>query len=149
MPIISLVTEESNFFSADSGIYVPGIHFDENNPHLTGNYFQKGILWERPAHIEYFDQNGNTKFSQDAGIRIHGGKTREAAQKSLRLYARKEYGKQYFNYSLLPNNEINQYKRFILRTTMGCWNQSIIKDVVAHNTVKNLNLETLMLNLLK
>ena len=142
LPIISIVTEELNFFSSDSGIYVPGIYFDEHNPNWTGNYFQKGRLSERPVHVEYFDEDGLLQFSQDAGVRIHGGKTRQAAQKSLRLYARKEYGKKYFNYALLHNDDINQYKRFIIQTSMGCWNQSIIKDVVAHNIVNNLNLET-------
>ena len=42
----------------------------------------------------------------------------------------------------MGNNNINQYKRFIIQTTMGCWGHSIIKDVVSHNIVKNSNLET-------
>ena len=143
LPVISMVTEESNLFDSDSGIYVPGVHFNINNPEWTGNYCKSGIKWEKPVHVEYFDKNGALGFSQDAGLRIHGGKTRIAAQKSLRLYARNEYDKKYFNYPLLPQKENTEYKRFILRTTMGSWHdQSIIKDVLAHEIAKELNIET-------
>ena len=143
LPIISLITEEANLFDSDSGIYIPGVHFNINNPEWTGNYYQSGIKWEKQFHIEYFDKNGALGFSQDAGLRIHGGKTRQAAQKSMRLYAREEYGKKYFNYPLLPQKDHSEYKRFILRTTMGSWHdQSIIKDVLAHDIAKDLDIET-------
>jgi len=142
-PILSIVTEESNLFDSDSGIYVPGINFKLDNPEWSGNYFESGIEWEKPIHIEYFSEDGRVEFHQDAGIRIHGGKTRQAAQKSLRIYARKEYGKEYFKYRLFPEKETVEFKRFLLRTTMGSWNdQSIIKDVLAHNIAKDLNIET-------
>jgi hypothetical protein len=141
-PVISLVTDSNNLFNYDSGIFVPGVHFNLNDPEWTGNYFMKGIDWERAVHIEYFDLDGILQFTQDAGIRIHGGKTRSAAQKSLRLYARKEYGEKYFNYMLLPKRPVNKYKRFILRTTMGSWGkQTIIKDVVAQSMSRNLNID--------
>src|SRR5690554_2772547 len=142
MPIISLTTEGNNLFSADSGIYVPGVNYKSNDPQWSGNYTKRGKDWERDIHIEYFENDGNLGFSQDAGIRIHGGKTRQAAQKSLRLYARKKYGKQYFNYQLLPNRKVNQYKRFMLRTTMGSWyERTIIKDVVSHQIASDLNID--------
>jgi len=143
LPIISLVTEESNLFDSDSGIYVTGVHFNINSPEWTGNYYQTGEEWEKSVHIEYFDKNGALGFSQDAGLRIHGGKTRLVAQKSLRLYARNEYGKKAFNYPIFPTKENHEYKRFILRTTMASWHdQSIIKDVLAHEIAKDLNIET-------
>ncbi|MCD4736904.1 MAG: CotH kinase family protein, partial [Bacteroidales bacterium] len=141
-PVISLVTESDNLFSYDSGIYVPGVHYDTNNPCWSGNYFQKGDAWERPVHIEYFESNGNIGFSQDAGIRINGGKTRHAAQKSLRLYARNEYGNKNFNYQLLPQKPVSKYKRFLLRNTMSGWQtQAMIKDVLAHEISRDLNIE--------
>lgn len=142
MPIVSLITHEGNLFNSDTGIYVPGIYYDENNPEWSGNYFNSGDDWERSVNIAYFDQNGLTAFSQDAGIRIHGGKTRQASQKSLRLYARQEYGKKHFDYQIFPQREHSEYKRFILRTTMGGWHTpTIIKDVLAHEISKNLNID--------
>lgn len=144
IPIISLITDEDHLFDYNSGLYVPGVHFNMTNPEWTGNYFMRSDSWEREVHIEYFDQEGNLGFSQDAGIRIQGGKTRQAAQKSLRLYARNEYGKKYFNYNLLPNRQVDQYKRFLLRTTMAAWVDSgepIITDVLAQTISSSLNID--------
>jgi len=142
IPVISLVTDGANLFNYDSGIYVPGKHYDPDNPQWTGNYFEYGNDWERPVHIAYFKTDGNLGFSQDAGIRIHGFKTRHATQKSLKLYARNEYGSKYFNYQLLPQKSFVEYKRFMLQTTMGSWgDKTIIKDVLAHEIVRDLNIE--------
>ncbi len=142
LPIISIITTEENLFSQDSGLFVPGKNYNDNNPEWTGNYFMKGNDWERRVHIEYFDKDGNLGFSQNAGLRIQGGKTRQASQKSLRLYARKEYGKKYFDYKLLPNRNHKKYKRFVLRATMGAWGaQTIIQDEFAQSVSSQLNMD--------
>ena len=141
-PVISLITDGENLFSEESGIYVPGVNLEEDNPDWTGNYYQKGEEWERPVHIEFFDEGGQLVFGQDAGIRIHGGASRHNPQKSLRLYARNEYGLKYFQHKLLPARNVERYKRFILRGSMNSyWDQLIFKDVLAHQMVKNLDLE--------
>ncbi|MFT5844487.1 MAG: hypothetical protein ACI8QW_000348 [Saprospiraceae bacterium] len=142
MPVISLITEEENFFNNDSGLYVAGTNYNIDNPEWTGNYFMHGENWERDIHIEYFDSSGILGFSQDAGVRIHGGKTRQAAQKSLRFYARESYGEKHFNYNLLPQRQVNKYKRFILRSSMGSWGgETIIKDALAQNISSTLDVD--------
>ena len=90
LPVISLITDGSNLYNADTGIYVKGVTY--TGSHWSGNYFQTGIDWERDIHLTYFDENGIKQLEQDAGVRIHGGLQRNASQKSLRFYARKEYG---------------------------------------------------------
>ncbi len=142
MPVISLITETEHLFGNDSGLYVPGVHFNIDNSQSSGNYFMRGKDWERKVHIEYFEPQGTLGFSQDAGVRIHGGQTRHAAQKSLRLYARTEYGKKYFNYPLLPHRPVDKYKRFLLRSAIrGMFPQTIIKDVLAQNITSSLGLD--------
>lgn len=142
LPVISLISEEEHFFSENDGLYVPGVNFDFEDTQWSGNYFMRGEDWEREVHIEYFDQNGMLGFSQDAGVRIHGGKSRQAAQKTLRLYAREEYGKKNFDYKLLPNRDVDKYDRFLLRTSMGAWERkSVIKDVLIQNICSTLDLE--------
>lgn len=140
MPVISLVLEADNLFDPEYGIHVPGIHYDTLNPGWTGNYFQRGDEWERPVHIEYYEEDGQLGFSQNAGIRIHGGKTRQGAQKSFKLYARNEYGKKYFDYPLMPHREHIQYKRFLLRTTMGTWYNTLLNDVFAHEVARGIGI---------
>jgi len=142
LPVISLVTDAKNLFDADSGIYVPGIKYDSGDPQWSGNYFQKGREWEHPVHLEYFSKDGDHELSQDAGFRIHGGMTRHAAQKTLRMYARDEYGEDEFEMQLLPQKSVDEYKRFILRTTMGSWRgETIIADILAHELVRDLDVE--------
>lgn len=143
MPIISLVTNSENLFDYDEGIYVPGTNYNEDDPEWTGNYFQKGDLWERPVHIEYFEKDGSLGFAQNAGIRIHGGKTRQAAQKSFKLYARNDYGKKYFDYNLMPHRDNDKYKRFLLQTTLGSWGKAMLSDVFAHDIAKDIGLDYL------
>jgi hypothetical protein len=143
MPIISLVTDADNLFDHNDGIYTPGINYNLDDPGWTGNYFERGDLWERPVHVEYFEKNGNLGFAQNAGMRIHGGKTRQGAQKSFKFYARDEYEKKYFDYDLMPQRQHNKYKRFLLQTTFGSWENAIISDVLAHNIAKGMGLDYL------
>lgn len=140
MPVMSLITDGENFFSRDSGIYVPGAHYQKNDWN-TGNYYQRGSGWERPVYVEYFSSNGELNFSQNAGVRIHGSVSRRNAQKSLRIYARNEYGEKYFNYPLLPHREADEYKRIMLRASTGEGPPTLIKDLLAHELSRPLNLE--------
>ncbi|MBP7498175.1 MAG: CotH kinase family protein, partial [Bacteroidales bacterium] len=139
--IISLVTDSLNFFGSDTGIYVPGKLFNPNSPKGSGNYLMTGPEWERPLHIEFFDKDGVSILSQNAGTRIHGASVRKFHQKSLRLYAREEYGNKYFNYKLFPQGEENQYKRLIVRSAMCDWSKTIFKDMMGQNLVKDLNID--------
>ena len=139
--IISITTDSINLFGFDEGIYVPGVFFDSTNTDWTGNYYQKGDDWERPIHFEYFDEDGNRAVNQDAGMRIHGKITRHAAQKSLRIYARSEYGKSYFNYPFMMNTDQDEFKRLILRTTYADGSQTIIKDLTITDQVLEYDLD--------
>lgn len=143
LPVISIIVDEEGFFGDSLGLYVPGNSYDSNDPVWTGNFFMTGKEWEREAHFTYFDENKELKVEQNIGIRIHGGKTRNAAQKSLRLYARSEYGKSQLEYDFLPNTESSKFKRLILRTTMGPWGGEIVfKDEFAQSSISHLNVYT-------
>lgn len=142
LPIVSIITNPSNLFDDTNGIYVPGVHFDPNDASWSGNYYQRGKEWEREIELTYFDKSGNENFSQKAGLRIHGNYTRKAAQKSLRLYARKEYGSKYFNHKIFPDQNTTKYKRLILQTTMGeDTHGTMLKDILAQSMSKPLKFD--------
>ncbi|MCA1803709.1 MAG: lamin tail domain-containing protein, partial [Rhodothermaceae bacterium] len=96
LPVFSIATDSVNFFSNESGIYVPGTQSELN-------YDQRGIEWEREASLEFFETDGSAGFAQNAGLRIHGGWSRGVPQKSLRVYARNEYGSNSIDYALFPD----------------------------------------------
>jgi len=142
-PVVSLVCDSSSLFGHDTGIYIPGVNFDPSNPVWTGNYTKRGSSWERDAHIAYFDHDGKSVINQNLGIRIHGGKTRNVAQKSIRLYARSEYGKRKFKYQFFKGRNHTDYKRLVLRSSAGSWGgPTIINDALAHSIVEKLDFES-------
>ncbi len=113
MNILSLVTDPSNLFDYETGIYVTGKAYDDYKREYRdkgiyifresywsqwlANYKNRGIKWERKAVCQFFDSSGQPVLAQECGIRIHGVSTRAYNPKSLNLYARKEYdGNKYF-----------------------------------------------------
>jgi hypothetical protein len=135
------VTDSLNLFGFDEGIYVPGqFHINGNNS--SGNYFQRGIEWERPASIELFENNGQKGFQQDIGIRIHGGWTRRYSQKTLRLYARNIYGESRLNYPVFPDQEYEGYNRLILRNSGQDFGHTIFMDAAAQSLIRHFNVDT-------
>ncbi len=146
VPVVSLVVDSNSLFHYDTGIHVTGVNLDESTPidiEFSGNSFMRGRDWERDTHFSFFELNGSLGVSQAAGLRIHGGKTRQAAQKSFRLYARSAYGKSTFEHQFLKTRDHESYKRLVLRTSVGAWKgPSIINDVLANRIVKGLNFES-------
>lgn len=142
-PIVSLVTDPGNLFDSDTGIYIPGVNWNPEDPWWTGNYFQKGMEWERNLHFEMFDVSGEVCFYQDAGVRIKGKSTRRRPQKSLKISARSTYGKSTFDYPIFPDRDVDSYKSFLLENTFGDQAGTIIKDVMTHQLVRPLGLDIL------
>ena len=135
LPVISLVTEPHQLFSDSTGIYVPGTN-DE-----APNYDQKGREWERPIHMEYLSSRGEVVLMQNAGARIHGGTTRIFANKSLRLYARSEYGRARFSHDFFEGTDIDSYKRLILRNSGQDIGASFFRDALVHEILKETSLD--------
>ena len=140
-PVVSIITDSLNLFDFDTGLFVPGANYSAGNPTWTGNFFEKGIAWERESHVEYFE-GSDLAWSQDFGLRIHGGKSRGAPQKSLRLYARGELGAAKFNHQLFDTKDKTVFDKFILRSHFGCWNQTMIKDALTAYISRNLDYDS-------
>jgi hypothetical protein len=138
MDVISIITDPANLFSDSSGIYVPGDSFTGRES--TGNYFGRGEEWERPASFELF-RDGSV-FSQDIGIRIHGGWTRRVPVKSLRLYARSKYGASRFNFQVFPDQPQTGFNRLILRNSGNDYFVTMFKDALAQILVNHLDPDT-------
>ena len=128
LPIVSINAEYDDLFDFEKGILVPGIHFNPLDSIWTGNYHQRGDSWERQIHIEYFEPESNSGFSQECGLRAHGGFGRVTPQKGLKLYARSEYGESRFRFPIFSEKSIKSYKRLVLRSFMSSWSQAGITD---------------------
>lgn len=129
--VVSISTEPENLYGYETGILVPGKLRDDYilaNPdeEITAkspaNYNWRGMEGEREAYVEMWEPDGTCVISQNMGIRVSGGTSRGAEMKSLRLIARKSYGKSRISYELFPGVQsdadhrvIEEYKRVVLR----------------------------------
>ncbi len=101
MPVVNIVSDRDNLYGHVNGILVPGkIAADvptKGNPtgwqawYDAANYYMRGREWERPVSLTVFGETGELRLSQNCGVRASGGYTRYNVQKSLRVYARKDY----------------------------------------------------------
>jgi hypothetical protein len=143
LPLVSIVTDEPNFFGYFTGIYVPGAIYDKlYDPDIApwnreANYTQRGDKWERPARIEFFEPDGTPGFVSDVGVRIHGGSTRSNRRKSLRVYFRSEYGLSSLEYPLFPGAAVSQFKRLIIRNGGNDAGRTLFRDAFVQDLVKH------------
>ena len=134
IPVVSLVTDPSNLFDKDKGIYVCGqqhLNWKNSgnyNPNKSewdsdniANFFSKGKQWERDGAISIF-RNGKAELNQNIGMRIKGASTRNHKVKGFNIYPRKEYGDSKIRYEVIENNKnvvenkaITKYDSFSLR----------------------------------
>lgn len=141
LAVFSINTDPKNFFDDEIGIYVPGDKYVEGDDD-TGNYFERGIEWERPVHVEFFETDGTRVLGQDAGVRIHGGWTRRWAQKSLRLYARNSYSTNSFDYQFFTDLEDSSFRRLLLRNSGNDWRVTSIRDAMMQTLARDIGVDT-------
>ncbi len=152
LPVISIGIQEDLLFNYDTGIYVAGELFDvwrKANPDAfhggaaPANYMKRGPETECLAHFELFEKNSNrVSLQQNIGLRLHGGLSRRNKIKSLRLYARSEYGKSTFDYPFFPEIHTSSFKRIILRNSGNDMNTTHFRDAALQKIVSHLSFDT-------
>ena len=133
LPIMAISSDPDNFFDDQIGIYVEGTNgipgYCSSEPR---NWNQD---WERPAHVDFFDEDGRHLIDQDVGVKISGGCSRLYPQKSLEIVARNKYGDDRFRYRMFADKPVHEFKNFILRSSAQDWWRSMIRDGLLHTLV--------------
>ncbi|MFC1528920.1 CotH kinase family protein [Candidatus Latescibacterota bacterium] len=119
LPVITLATPPANLWDEKIGIYV-----DKD--------IGKRKEWERPVHIEFFENDGTPRFSSHATIRLYGRTAINLAQKSLAVFARSETGISDINYQLFPDKPIYEFESFLLRSSSDDWSLTMLRDAMQH-----------------
>jgi len=125
----------------DENITLPVISIGLNDEYLydsnTGIYTNYAERWMKAGSVEYI-KDGQSKFSENVGIRIFGGQTRAYAQKSLAIFAKARFGAKSIKYRLFPDkNYIRKVKSFVLRNSGNDWGYTMMKDGLVHSIVKD------------
>ncbi len=127
LPQIALTTDPENLFDTARGIYVRGPNAGHFIPHFGANFWRE---WERPVQVEYFDADGQLALSQAAGIKIHGGWSRAAPQKSFGLIARQRYGDSRFRLPVFSSKDVAENKQWLLRNAGNDWTLTFFRDAL-------------------
>lgn len=157
MKMLSIVTDPSNLFDYETGIYVTGKAYDEyvkeyrdsGNYHWReefwtlwlANYRNRGIKWERKAWCQFFDESNQLVLEQECGIRIHGASTRSYNPKSLNIYAREEYdGNKKLQHDFWGTG---YYPTAVTLSQGGNDERTKLKDYLISDAVRDLNASTM------
>jgi hypothetical protein len=132
--VFSVTTDPYNLYDYEYGIFVegklrddyvaanPGIEINPNDP---ANFNMRGRDSEREVYLEVLEPDGTKVISQAAGIRTYGGWSRAKAQKSIKIFARKEYDEdnnklryEFFPFKTSADGEgdlLDTFKQLVLR----------------------------------
>lgn len=151
LPVVSIVAPEPSLFGYERGILVAGQTHDRFREETgqqsalgsaPANWRQRGV--EIPAHFEYFSDRvtpSRASVAQDIGVRVHGGSNRGAPSKSLRLYARKKYGKATMKHAFFGDKE-QKYKRLLLRNAGNDFYHAMMRDGAIQRMMGGLRFDT-------
>lgn len=127
LPIVSLVMNEDDLYSQDYGIIT------NNNTNSSRNN------WRRPAVFDYFGRGGMaTLLHQPSEVRISGAYSREAALKSMIIYADKRFGTEdFFKRSFwgVTRPDSRRAKSISIRNSGNDFGNSMFRDAVAQQVM--------------
>ncbi len=146
LPIVSVIMNPEDIIGEENGLLILGKKENPKeedcweDPVSRINFCAMGRSWERQAIIDIFDQNHRKiLLSQKAGIRIKGKKSRLWIQKSMSLFARKEYANSnYFNKNILrKNTKIHNFVLFNGGDDIKTKLREFLIQTVESKTIKN------------
>lgn len=152
LPVVSLAIPEDILFDFQEGIYTAGADFEAwragnanepATPSTPANWHRRGDTFEFPLSFELIEPGSATvALRQDAGFRIHGNVTRVHRMKSLRLYARSDYGASTFAYPIFPDQPYENYRRLILRNGGNDFPSTLFRDAAIQAIMAQLGIDT-------
>jgi len=159
--VFSLSTNDEYLYDYDTGIFVEGATraaFRRENPNKNlvppdpANFNWRGMEGERPVHVEVFTEDGTRVISQAAGIRAHGGWSRAAQYKSIRLIARRMYEPDHgrFRFDFFPDDVLRdgfgtpllRYDQLVLRNGANDRDFGMIRNEVGYELARMAGLGT-------
>lgn len=143
LPVLSITADSLALFDYETGIFIPGIHYDPADSTHTGNFKMKGREWERQINMEFYEPD-NTGINQVCGLRTHGGASRWFQQKGMKLYAREEYGKKKFTFQFFKDSPIIKYKHLNLHPfRCSNWLQMGGTDYLSQKVARQLDIDAM------
>lgn len=141
LAVLSICADSLDLFDYETGIFVPGVHWNPEWPENTGNYFQRGKEWERAVNVEFYEPDNNRGVNQTCGLRTHGHISRIYPAKGMKIYAREEYGKKRFKHRFFEDTPINSFKHLVLKPYSTNWPYSGTQNYLSNKVALQLGLD--------
>ncbi|HIA35543.1 MAG TPA: hypothetical protein EYN89_02130 [Flavobacteriales bacterium] len=128
MPVVSLVSDRSNLWDDEMGIYVNGNGYKDNY-WRTANYQQ---FWHRPSHIEYFSHKEELSYAANTEMKVFGSFTSRYGQKPLTIYFQDE---PFQKWKVFRSRGLAPYHSLVLRNSGQDWIRTMICDGLVNSLV--------------
>jgi hypothetical protein len=160
LPVLHLAADHDHLFDPDGGIYVPGRVYEEyvrsdgfdpeHRWDVPANFMERGRAWERPAEddlrrrivLHHCDAPDGCDFAAPVGLRTHGNISRSFPVKTLRVYARRDYGPAELEHPFFGGGDEERHRRLLLRTSGNDWRGTLLSDGFFQSLVAHLGPET-------
>ena len=138
LPVISLISDPVNLWDEEEGFYVFGNNYEQELPYSGANFWED---WEKPFHLEFFENDGKCKIMQDVGVKIVGNWSRARPQKPLAVFARSKYGKGSIDYQLFPDLPIDKFESFLIRNSSNDWDHTMLNDGMLQGLLDGIDID--------
>lgn len=140
LPVVSLISDPVNLFDYNYGIYADGPGWTPNAPYYGANFWMD---WERPAHVQFFEENKNLGFSKNCGISIYGAYTRSFPQKSFTIKFKDTFDSSPLEYELFPGFAVKEFNSIVLRNSGNDFQYTHIRDAMMQRLIRDLDIDYL------
>lgn len=128
LPVVSIATDKKYLHDSKIGI------LSSSKTTLNGtNQENYKYNWRRPINIEFFEaEDKESVINQLGEARVTGGASRDAALKSLGVYANKRFGEKRLDYEFFPDQRpgITDFKSVMLRNAGNDFDYLYMRDAV-------------------
>lgn len=143
LPVVSIVSDPDYVTGSELGLFVKGRHGAIvpsycSAPETKANYMND---WDRPANMEYFDQEKAEQLNQELKIGNFGACSRTKFVKSIKVNANKVYGDKELDYSIFTEKPKLRWKSVVLRNSGNDFGRSYLRDGFMQTAVAHLNLD--------
>ncbi|MEO9531327.1 MAG: CotH kinase family protein [Crocinitomicaceae bacterium] len=144
---VCITINESDLFDWSKGAMIYGKSSEEDEGfykewwYRSANFTERGKTWKKKVNFQFF-QNSAMVLNQDCGFKISGNASRYFPQKSMKLYANKDYGTKNFKYNFWKNQGIKKSKTLLLRNSGNDNSRTMFCDLALQNLAAKSNLLT-------
>ncbi len=170
LPVLSIASTQAGLFDFNEGIYMLGRIFSDYTAahpgepltgHTPANYTQRGVAWERPAHLEWFEPwpatgtpgaaAGTRAWGEPVGLDIQGQSSRSFRQKSFGVKARGQAGvDNSIGYAVFPGlmkrgdgTPLEDFRHLRLRNFGNDWDYAMMRDSFAARLCQDAGLDVM------